>query len=260
VTALIAAICGLFGLIVGSFLNVVIWRVPRQESVVTPPSHCPGCDTPIAPYDNIPVLSWLVLRGRCRHCGTSISARYPLIELLTAALFVAVGARFADSWVLPAYLVLTAGLIAISVIDLEHFLIPNRVLYPTGFISGALLVVGSGLEDEWGALGRAVLGALCAFAFFFALHVIVPRGMGFGDVRLSFLLGLFLGWLGWAELFGGLFMGFLLGAIVGGALIAIGKRGRRQQIPFGPFLAAGTMIFILVGEPIIDWYTGLTGA
>ena len=258
-TALVAVICGVIGLAVGSFLNVVIWRVPRKESVVTPPSHCPGCDEPIAPYDNIPVVSWLLLRGRCRRCGTSISARYPLVELLTAALFAAVGARFADDWVLPAYLVLTAGLIAISVIDLEHFLIPNRVLYPTGFLGGALLIAGSALEDEWGAMGRALLGALCAFAFFFTLHVIVPRGMGFGDVRLSFLLGLFLGWLGWAELFFGLFTGFLLGAIIGAALIAFGKRGRKQHIPFGPFLAAGTMIFILVGGPIVDWYSNLMG-
>jgi leader peptidase (prepilin peptidase) / N-methyltransferase len=256
-TGAIAFICALFGLVIGSFLNVVIWRVPRHESVVAPPSHCPGCDTPIAPRDNIPVVSWLLLRGRCRHCGTSIAVRYPLIELLTASLFAAVGARFSDSWVLPAYLVLTAGLIALSAIDFEHYLLPNRVLYPTGFISGALLVVGSGLEGEWGALLRAILGALAAFLFFFTIHLIAPGGMAFGDVRLSFLLGLFLGWLGWGYVVGGLFTGFLLGAVVGVALIAAGKGGRKTKVPFGPFLATGAMIFILFGGPIVDWYTNL---
>jgi leader peptidase (prepilin peptidase)/N-methyltransferase len=259
VTALVAVICGIFGLVIGSFLNVVIWRVPRGESIVTPPSHCPGCDTPIAPRDNIPVLSWALLRGRCRHCGTSISARYPLVELLTAALFAAVGARFADSWVLPSYLVLTAGLVALSAIDLDHHLLPVRVLYPVGLIGGVLLVIGSGLEDEWGAMGRAVLGALAAFLVFYAIHWISPGGMAFGDVRLSFLLGLFLGWLGWGYVAGGLFTGFLLGAVVGVALIALGKGGRKTKVPFGPFLAAGTMIFILVGAPIVDWYANLTG-
>src|SRR5438552_15910699 len=117
-TAFIAAVAGVYGLVVGSFLNVVIWRVPRHESIVKPGSHCRGCDTPIASRDNIPVLSWLVLRGRCRHCGEAISIRYPIIELVTGLLFAAVGARFAYSWALPAFLVLTAGLIAISAIDL----------------------------------------------------------------------------------------------------------------------------------------------
>lgn len=256
-TALIAAICALFGLVIGSFLNVVIWRVPRKESVVAPPSHCPGCDTPIAPRDNVPLFSWLLLRGRCRHCGTSISIRYPLIELLTAVMFAAVGARFAESWVLPAYLVLTAGLIALSAIDFDHKLLPKSVLYPTGLVGGLLLVVGSALEDEWGAMGRALLCAVVAFSFFFIIHFISPGGMAFGDVRLSFLLGLFLGWLGWGFVAGGLFTGFLLGAVVGVIVIALGKGGRKTKVPFGPFLAAGTMIFILFGGPIVDWYSNL---
>src|SRR5215468_8247978 len=124
-TAVVSVICALFGLLIGSFLNVVIWRVPRHESIASPPSHCPACDTPIKPYDNIPVVSWLLLRARCRHCGAHISARYPAVELLTGALFAAMGARFSDSWVLPAYLVFTAGLIALSIIDLDLMILPN---------------------------------------------------------------------------------------------------------------------------------------
>ncbi len=251
---LVATICGVFGLLVGSFLNVVIWRVPRRESVVAPASHCPGCDAAIAPYDNIPVVSWLVLRGRCRHCGTSISARYPAVELLTALLFAAMGARFYDSWALPAYLVFTAGLVALSLIDLEHFVLPNRLLYPVGFLSIPLLLVGSVLEDDLGAFGRALLAGAVAFVVFYAIHVVSPRGMGFGDVRFSFLLGCFLGWLSWWHLGFGLFAGFLYGAVVGVALMALGKRGRRQHIPFGPFLAAGALTIILIGQPLIDAY------
>jgi leader peptidase (prepilin peptidase)/N-methyltransferase len=255
-TGVVALVCGVFGLLVGSFLNVVIWRVPRRESVVVPASHCPECDASLAPYENVPVVSWLALRARCRHCGTHISARYPAVELLTALLFAALGVRFHDSWVLPAYLVFAAGLIALSLIDLDHYLLPNRVLYPVGFIAIPLLFLGSLLDDDLGAFGRALLGGLVAFAVFYVIHVISPRGMGFGDVRLSFLLGTFLGYLGWGHVAAGLFFGFLYGAIVGVTLMALGRRERRQHIPFGPFLAAGTMTIVLVGTPIIDWYTG----
>jgi leader peptidase (prepilin peptidase) / N-methyltransferase len=254
VTALVAAISGVYGLVIGSFLNVVIWRVPRQESIVKPPSHCPACDVKIANRDNVPVVSWLLLRGRCRSCGAPISARYPFVELLTAVLFAAVGVRFAHSWVLPAYLVLTAALVALSAIDLEHYLLPNRILYPTDVAVVVLLAAGSAGEHDWGAFGRAVIAGAIAFAIFFAIHLVSPRGMGFGDVRLSFLLGLSLGWIGWGEVAGGLFSGFLYGAVVGVALIAVKIRGRKQQIPFGPFLAAGAMTFVLFGEPIVDWY------
>ncbi|MDQ1475654.1 MAG: leader peptidase (prepilin peptidase) / N-methyltransferase [Actinomycetota bacterium] len=253
-TALVAAISGIYGLVIGSFLNVVIWRVPRKESIVTPPSHCPRCDAKIANRDNIPLVSWLVLRGRCRNCGTSISARYPLIEILTALLFAAVGARFAHSWALPAFLVLAGALVALSIIDLEHFVLPNRIIYP---VDGALLVLlaaASALEHDWGAFGRALAGGAAAFAVFFVIHLVSPRGMGFGDVRLSFLLGLALGWLGWGEVAGGLFAGFLYGAVIGVALIAVKVKGRKQQIPFGPFLALGAMTFVLFGGPVLDWY------
>ncbi len=253
----IAVVAGIYGLVIGSFLNVVIWRVPRHESIVKPRSHCPSCDTLIETRDNIPIASWLLLRGRCRHCGEHISVRYPFIELLTGVLFAAVGAEYADSWALPAFLLLTAGLIAISAIDLEHFIIPNRIVYPLGYASVVLLAFAALMENDWSAFGRSLLGALAAFTFFFILHLVAPGGMGFGDVRLSFVLGMFLGWLGWADVIGGLFAGFLYGAVIGIVLIAVGSRGRRQHIPFGPFLAAGTMTFVLFGDQIVNWWRGL---
>jgi len=257
VTVFIATVAGVYGLVLGSFLNVVIWRVPRRESVVKPRSHCPACDSQIATRDNIPLVSWLMLRGRCRQCQNTISIRYPLVELFTGVMFAAVGARFAHSWALPAYLVLTGALIAISVIDLEHFIIPNRIVYPAGFASVVLLGLAAFIQQHWGAFGRSLLGALAAFTFFFVLHLVSPRGMGFGDVRLSFVLGLFLGWLGWPQLLGGLFAGFFFGAVIGILLIAVGGRDRRQHIPFGPYLAAGTMTFVLAGDQLVSWWRGL---
>jgi leader peptidase (prepilin peptidase)/N-methyltransferase len=257
VTVFVCVIAGISGLVLGSFLNVVIWRVPRHESIVRPRSHCPVCETPIATRDNIPVVSWLFLRGRCRQCGNPISIRYPFVELLTGVLFAAVGAEYADTWALPAFLLLTAALIAISAIDLEHFIIPNRIVYPVGIASVILLGMAALIESEWATYGRSLLAALAAFSFFFLLHMIAPGGMGFGDVRLSFVLGLFLGWLGWPSLFGGIFAGFLFGAVIGSLLIVFGRRGRRQHIPFGPFLAAGTMTFVLVGDHILSWWRGL---
>jgi leader peptidase (prepilin peptidase)/N-methyltransferase len=253
-TALLVAGCGLFGLLIGSFLNVVIWRVPRHESIVRPPSHCPGCDTEIAPYDNIPVVSWLVLRGRCRHCGTRISARYPLVEAGCAGLWVAMGLRFGATWELPAYLVLVSGLLALSLIDFDTFLLPDRIVYPLSATLVVLFGLAAVLDGSGSDLVRALLGGLAAFAFFLTVHLVAPRGMGFGDVKLSFSLGLALGWLSWGSVFVGLFLGFLLGAVIGVLLIATGLRTRRDHVPFGPFLAAGTVLAILFGQSLLDLY------
>jgi leader peptidase (prepilin peptidase)/N-methyltransferase len=256
-TAFVAVICGVYGLVIGSFLNVVIYRVPRKESLVRPRSHCPNCETMISPRDNIPVVSWLLLRGRCRHCGERISVRYPLIELFTGVMFAAMGARFAHSWALPAYLVLTAALIALSAIDLEHYILPNRIIYPLGYTLLPLFALASLLEHDWMSFRDALVGAALAFAFFVLLRFISPRSMGMGDVRLSPILGLALGWLSLAHVLLGLFTGFLLGAVVGvGVMATVGvKEGRKRAVPFGPFLAAGTMLVILFGQPFIDWYT-----
>jgi leader peptidase (prepilin peptidase) / N-methyltransferase len=254
VTAFVATVCALLGLAVGSFLNVVIYRVPRKESVVRPRSRCPGCGTQLAERDNIPVVSWILLRGRCRSCGEAISGRYPLVELGTAVLFAAAGLRFGLDWALPAYLVFFAALMAITFIDLEHYIIPNRVVYPTIFLSVPLLILAAALQDEWGNLERALLGAVLAWGFLLVVHLISPRGMGFGDVRLSFVLGLFLGWLDLRHVFLGLFLGFLFGSISGLALMALRRRGRKDHIPFGPFLAAGAVVAVLFGSPILGSY------
>ena len=144
-------VCGLLGLAIGSFLNVVIWRVPRKLSVVRPPSHCPQCETPIRPSDNVPVLSWLLLRGKCRHCGKPIPVRYPLVEAGCGVLFAAVAARFGASWELPAYLVLTAALLAISIIDLEHFIVPDRITAPLTVSALALLGLAAAADGTGGA-------------------------------------------------------------------------------------------------------------
>jgi len=255
-TGALVAFCGLMGLLIGSFLNVVIWRVPRKLSVVRPPSHCPQCETPIRPRDNIPVVSWMVLGGKCRHCGNPIAVRYPLVEASCGLLFAAVAARFGADWALPAYLVLTAALLAISIIDLEHFIVPDRITAPLTVSSLALLGLAAAAEGNGWRFGRSLLGGLAFFAFLLLLNIVNPRGMGMGDVKLSFSLGLFLGWLGWGQVFLGGFLSFLLGAVVGVALIATKVKGRKDHVPFGPFLAAGTLITILWGASILRWYTG----
>lgn len=256
VTALVAVGCGLLGLLVGSFLNVVVHRVPRKESVIRPRSSCPGCGTELANRDNIPVLSWLLLRGRCRTCGGAIAARYPLVEVLTAAVFAVLGARFGADAALPAFLVLGASLLAISVIDLEHFLVPNRILIATLAVGAPLLLVAGLTEREPSDLVGAGLGAVVAFLFLLVINLVYPRGMGMGDVKLAFVLGLYLGFLDLGHVFLGLFLGFLLGSAGGIALIASGLRTRRDHIPFAPFLAVGALFAVVFGEPILDWYGG----
>src|SRR5205807_6335645 len=253
-TAVVAAVCGVLGLAVGSFLNVVIHRVPLKQSVVRPRSHCPRCGTQLAERDNIPLVSWVLLRGRCRTCGAPISVRYPLVELATAGLFVAAALRFGLDWVLPAYLVLFAALLAISLIDLEHYIIPNRIVYPTLAVSVPLLVLAAAATGHWRDLEHAAIGAVSGWGLMLAIHLVSPRGMGFGDVRLAFVLGLFLGWLSLNHVFLGLFLGFLFGSLVGLVLIVLRRRGRRDHIPFGPFLAAGATVAILAGSPILHWY------
>lgn len=255
-TALLVAFVAVLGLAVGSFLNVVIWRVPRKESVAAPRSHCPSCGTELANRDNIPVVSWVVLKGRCRSCRHPISARYPLVELACAALFAATAVRFGAAYALPAYLVLAAGLLALSVIDFEHKLLPNKVVYPTGYAVGLLLFLAALAEAEPRRIAWALIGAVGSFALFYLLHFVKPDGMAFGDVRLSFVLGMAIGWLGLALVPLFLFVSFLVSAAIGVLYAVLSGRGLKAAIPFGPFLALGAEVAIFVGRPLVDAYLG----
>lgn len=255
-TVFVVATSAIVGLLVGSFLNVVIHRVPAGESVVRPRSRCPACGTEIASRDNMPVVSWLLLRGRCRACRAPISVRYPLVEILTAVLFGAVAARIGTEWSLPAFLVLTATLIALSIIDLETFRLPTPIIYVSGVVSVLLLGAAAIVEGDTRGIAEAAAGAAIAFSVLLLIHVISPRGMGFGDVRLAALLGLFLGWMELPNVAVGLFLAFLLASVVGVGLMVAGRRGRKDRVPFGPFLAAGTMLAIFLGPSILDAYLG----
>lgn len=253
-TALLVSACAVLGLVVGSFLNVVIARVPKKESVVRPRSRCPGCGAAIAPRDNVPVVSWLALRGRCRSCGGRISARYPLVEVATAVLFALTALRLGADAALPAFLVFVAALVAITPIDLELRIVPNRIVYPTLFVSAPLLVLAAAIDGDWASAREAAVGGVAAFALFFVLWYVSPRGMGYGDVRLSGVIGMFLGWLGLWEVALGLFLAFLSASVIGVALMAAGHKGRKDAIPFGPFLALGAVLAVLVGDPLLRWY------
>lgn len=243
------------GLIIGSFLNVVIWRVPRGESIVSPPSACPKCGQEIRAYDNIPVISWFVLRGKCRDCGNPISSRYPLVEAGTGILFAIMAWRIGLSWELPAYLYFTAIAVALALIDVDTKRLPNVITLPSYAVGGLLLLVPAIIDGSWDNYLGAWLGAVALFAFYFLLAFIYPAGMGFGDVKLAGVIGLFLGWLGWGSLLVGAFLGFLLGAVVGVALMMRGRAGRKTKIPFGPFMLMGAYIAVIWGQTLADAYT-----
>jgi len=211
------AITALFGLLLGSFLNVVAHRLPRKESLATPGSHCPGCDTPIRPYDNVPVLSWLMLRGRCRSCREPIAWRYPAVELTTA------------------------------LIDLDHRIIPNRITLPAAVAAIAITAL-----TQPGQLPEHLIAGISAGGFLLLAALAYPRGMGMGDVKLAFVLGLFLG----RDVGPAMLIALLTGTVVGVAIIAIkgAAEGRKTKVPFGPFLAIGGVAGLLAGAPIVTWY------
>jgi leader peptidase (prepilin peptidase) / N-methyltransferase len=260
VTSLVTALAaGLLGLLIGSFLNVVVHRVPRGESVASPPSACPGCGTAIRPRDNVPVISWLLLRRRCRDCGEPISARYPLVELGTAGLFAVMALRFGADPVLPAYLYLAGVGMALALIDLDVRRLPDVLTLPSYPVALVLLGVAALAGSDSGDWIRAVLGGLAMFALYFGLCFAYPAGMGFGDVKLSGVLGLYLGWLGWGVWAVGLFLGFFLGGVFGVALMARGRGGRKTAVPFGPFMLLGALVALLVGQQLVDAYLSASG-
>ncbi len=244
-------LCALLGLAVGSFLNVVIYRVPRHESIVSPPSTCPSCGSRIAARDNVPVLSWLLLRGRCRTCGESISWQYPAVELLTAGLFAGLAARFGYDWTLPPFLVLFAGLVALSWIDVERMVLPKAIVWPVSAAVAALVVTAAAITDDWHALWVAAACAGGWFVVFYALWLASPRILGFGDVRLAPVLGLALGWLGWRYVVLGFFAANLIGALIGVVLILAKKVERQQRVPYGVFLALGTAVAVYFGTELL---------
>jgi len=256
---MVIAACALLGLLLGSFANVVIARVPDGGSVVRPGSSCPRCDAPIAPRDNVPVASWMLLRGRCRTCDTAISVQYPLVEATCAAVFAAIGWRIGLDWALPAFLLFGWMLVVVAVIDLQTRRIPNRLTYPLTPALLVLLVAAALLDGAPGDAVRALLGGVVAFALLLTLALINPRGMGMGDVKLAGFIGLGLGYLSWGHLWLGLFVGFFGGGVIAGLLLALRLRTRRDHIPFGPWLAIGAMVALLAGRPIIDTYLRLSG-
>ena len=243
-------LAGLFGLVVGSFLNVVIHRVPRKESVVRPASHCPECGARIKPRDNIPLLSYLMLGGRCRSCETRIPIRYPVVEAATGVLFGSAAYRFGPGLELASAMVLISVLVALAGIDLEHLLLPNAVLFPAtlaGLVFSVLLDPG-----RWWIY--PVSGFLLA-ASLFALAVIYPGGMGMGDVKMSGMLGIFLG--PYAAL--AVFLGALGGALAGGLLMLAGRIGRRSHLPFGVFMSAGGVSVLFFGPWLWQTYARAVG-
>jgi leader peptidase (prepilin peptidase)/N-methyltransferase len=250
------ALVAVLGLLVGSFLNVVIWRVPRGESVVRPGSHCPGCGAPVRPRDNVPVLSWLALRGRCRDCGTRISVRYPAVEAATAGLFLAVSLWRDVSPDLPAFLYLAAVALALTLIDLDVHRLPDRIVLPAYPVTLLLLTAAAAISGAWPDLLRAALGGLALFAVYAVLVLVYPAGMGLGDVKLAGVLGIALGWVGWGAVVVGGFAAFLLGGVFGIALLVTRRVGRRTGIPFGPWMIVGAAVGAVVGEPLWSAYLG----
>lgn len=249
-------VAGCLGLIFGSFATVVAYRVPRAGSIVTGRSKCPSCDAQIAWYDNIPLLGYLILLGKCRNCGQAISPRYLWIELATGASWALLVARKGISFEVAIFAAFFWVLVVLTAIDLEHKLLPNKIVYPTFVASWVALAVAAFVDGDLDPLKGAALGALIFGGFLFTVAFIVPAGMGGGDVKLAFVLGSYLGYTGSIGVtLVGMFLSFLLGGVIGIALL-MGGEGRKAQVPFGPFLAAGTMLAILWGRSILDWYLG----
>jgi leader peptidase (prepilin peptidase) / N-methyltransferase len=234
------------GAAIGSFLNVVAHRLPREESLVHPRSRCPQCGTEIAGYDNIPIVSWLVLRGRCRHCGARISPRYPAIELLTAVAFaVVVAVRGADDDLLLE-LPFVASLIALAAIDLEHQLLPNKIVYPMAVwgVAAAAIVDTADLPEH-------LIAGAAAFVALLLVVIAVPGGMGMGDVKLAGAMGVYLG----LSIAPAMLIAFFSGSVIGLGIIAHeGSSARKKKVPFGVFLALGGILAVLVGPELIDLY------
>lgn len=265
----VAILAGTLGSVIGSFLNVVIFRVPAGRSIVAPPSACGSCGHEIRARDNIPVLSWLLLRGRCRDCSAPISIRYPLVEAGTAALFVAVALRFPLNFdtvvgtasallTIFAFAYLASVSIALALIDLDTRTLPNRIVLPAYLVGAVLLTAASWVAGDFASLGSAAIG-MVGLGMVYLILALATGGMGLGDVKLAGVLGLFLGWLGWEILVVGALAGFILGGLWGVFLIVTRRARRGSSVPFGPWMLAGAWLSILWGTWIADSYLGLAG-
>ncbi len=271
--ALLLAIVAVLGAAIGSFLNVVVHRVPAGQSVVHPPSACPTCGSGIRWFDNIPLVSWVLLRARCRECGSPISSRYPLVELGTLLAFVAVTLSFGPSvlatdsapalvaalLVLIAHLYFAAISIALTLIDLDTHRLPHAIVLPSYPVAIILLGTAALLTSDLESAARAAAGAGIVFAIYLVLALVSPRGMGMGDVKLAGVVGLYLGWAGWPALAVGAFAAFLLGGVLGLVLIMAQRAHRRSGIPFGPWMLVGAWVGLAWGEPIAAGYLAVFG-
>jgi leader peptidase (prepilin peptidase)/N-methyltransferase len=240
------AVLAAFGAMIGSFVNVVAYRLPKGESLVRPRSRCPGCGIQIAAYDNVPIVSWIALSGRCRACHGRISPQYPLVEALSAALFAAVCARTGLNNELWPGLAFVTTLVIVAAIDIEHRIVPNKVLAPAAVAAVVLWAIA-----DPSRLPQNLIAGLAAGGFLLTAALAYPRGMGMGDVKLGAVMGLYLG----SAVAPALFVGFLAGALVGVALIAVrGAAARKQAVPFAPFLALGGIVGQLFGHDLVHWY------
>ncbi|HEX2901861.1 MAG TPA: prepilin peptidase [Jatrophihabitans sp.] len=254
---LIAA-TALLGLAIGSFLNVVIYRLPLGMSLSRPASACPSCGNPIRKRHNVPVLGWLLLRGRCADCSAPISARYPTIEALTAVLFVACAWRIAQLHLLPAlpaYLIFAAIAVALSMIDVDVHRLPNGIVLPAYPVLGMALTLAAVILDQPGALLRAAICGMSLFLLYFILAFINPKGMGFGDVKLAGLIGGMLGFLSYQAFAVGACAAFLIGGCFGIFAMLAAGRSRKSALPFGPFMLSGAFLAVFLADPVWQWYS-----
>lgn len=284
---LVAAVAtGVFGLLVGSFLNVVVYRVPNGMSVVSPPSACPGCGSGIKGYDNVPVLSWVALGGKCRSCREPISARYPLVEAGVGVFFAVVaawwwvvstsstsgldatggvstgstsgvGGLVANLLVLIAFLWLAGISVSLALIDIDTHKLPNTIVLPSYLVGGVLLATAGILYGDLDALIRSAVGMVALWVVYFLLAMLYPGGMGFGDVKLAGVLGLYLGFVGWGALLVGAFAAFFFGGIFSLILLAMKRVGRKSGIPFGPWMLVGAWVGVFAGNTLFTSYLSL---
>ena len=244
----------ILGSLIGSFLNVCIYRLPRNLSIITPASRCPGCNTPIRPYDNIPFFSYIFLGGKCRVCRANISFRYPLVEFLNAAFYVLVLWRYGLGWQIPLYFIFCSALVVIIFIDLDFQIIPDSITLPgivIGLVAGSFLLHDPFMRYDLLGFRSSIVGFLTGGGLFYAIAVLSRGGMGGGDIKMMAMVGSF---MGWKSVLMTTFFGSLAGAVVGIFLMVLKGKGRKTKIPFGPFLALGALITLFCGQEILTWY------